>query len=269
MNDPQHVMRQAAKLYDGLGTYQSLLLSKRYEEAEALRLSLASIWGEIQDDIRELGVPIQWGGSGRVFPTFEGALTKFDSRFPRPLLESIEHARTSLKIAEGKLTRVLKQQTPPDRTQRRHRPKRGKKVFVVHGHDSKFRQEVARFIRKIGLEPIVLQEQPNQGQTIIEKFVKHSKVTYAVVLLTPDDTGYPKTSPTLAQARARQNVILEMGYFMGALGRENICALLVGNIERPSDIDGILYIPANSDEWKPRLAKELKSAGFTVKISKA
>ena len=77
---------------------------------------------------------------------------------------------------------------------------------------------MARFLEKIELEAIILHEQPDQGLTIIEKFEAHaSQVGFAVVLLTPDDLGGPASGPAQASARARQNVIFELGYFVGKL----------------------------------------------------
>src|SRR5271165_2621569 len=93
------------------------------------------------------------------------------------------------------------------------------KVFVVHGHDEGALQAVARFLESIGLKAIVFREQPDQGCTIIEKFEACAReVGFAVVLLTPDDLG--GTAIAAAQvSRARQNVIFELGYFVGSLGR--------------------------------------------------
>src|ERR1035438_187355 len=119
-----------------------------------------------------------------------------------------------------------------------------KRVFVVHGHDGEVKETVARFLEKIGLVPVILHEQPNEGRTIIEKFeVSSDDAGFAVVLLTPDDVGGPTSqSPTKLNPRARQNVILELGYFMGRLGRARVCALHRGGVELPSDFQGILYV---------------------------
>ncbi|MBK8483496.1 MAG: nucleotide-binding protein [Saprospiraceae bacterium] len=94
-------------------------------------------------------------------------------------------------------------------------------IFIVHGHDDRSKIEVARTIEKLGLNPIILSEQPNEGQTIIEKFELHSNVGYAIVILTADDLGKIKTEKD-DKYRARQNVILEMGYFIGKLGRSKV-----------------------------------------------
>ena len=101
----------------------------------------------------------------------------------------------------------------------------------------------------------------NEGLTIIEKFEKNSDVQFAIVLMTPDDVGNSKNNSENLNARARQNVILELGYFLGKLGREKVCALIKGNLERPSDYDGVVYIAADhSNDWKLLLGKELKQA---------
>ena len=137
--------------------------------------------------------------------------------------------------------------------------------FVVHGRDEGAKQAVARFLEKLELSPIILHEQPNQGQTIIEKFEEHSNVGFAVVLLTPDDVGGPADEGNTQRPRARQNVILELGFFLGKLGRERTCALLVDDVEIPSDYDGVLYIPMDGQgAWMMNLVRELKGAGLEV-----
>ncbi len=137
----------------------------------------------------------------------------------------------------------------------------GCKVFVVHGHDEGAVVAMARFLEKIEIEPIVLQEQPDQGFTIIEKFETYAKqVGFAVVLLTPDDLG-GSASASSQSARARQNVIFELGYFVGKLGRGRACLLRKGEIEIPSDLYGVIYTEMDAGKgWKLKLAKELKAA---------
>jgi hypothetical protein len=126
-----------------------------------------------------------------------------------------------------------------------------KKVFLVHGHDHGINETVTRFLEDLGLEVIILQEQPNRGQTIVEKLEAHSGVGFAVVLLTPDDFGGPAKEPDKAKKRARQNVILELGLFIGKLGRDRVCPVYVGDLELPSDIHGLLYIPYDEEgKWR-------------------
>lgn len=149
----------------------------------------------------------------------------------------------------------------------------GNNIFIVHGHDDSIKQDVARFLEKLGLNPIVLHEQPNKGRTIIEKFEDHSNVRFAVVLLTPDDVGRTKAPSSLGvppqHDRARQNVILELGYFIGTLGRNRVCALYHEGVELPSDLSGILYVKLDKgDSWKLSLAREIKAAGIDVDLNK-
>ena len=112
---------------------------------------------------------------------------------------------------------------------------------------------------------MVLHEQANIGRTIIEKFEEHAQVGFAVVLLTPDDVGAFRDDKSKQKPWARQNVIFEFGYLIGKLGRKRVCALVKGDVEKPSDYNGVLYISFDdSGGWKMRLIKELKTAGFKV-----
>ena len=136
--------------------------------------------------------------------------------------------------------------------------KASNKVFVIHGHNHAAREKVARFLEKLNLQPVILHEQPNEGRTIIEKFENFSNVHFAVVLLTADDIGGEEQETRELRPRARQNVVFEFGYFIGRLGRERVCALLDTAIEKPSDCDGILYVPLDEqDSWRMPLIQEL------------
>ena len=142
----------------------------------------------------------------------------------------------------------------------------GNDVFIVHGHDEAAKHAIAGFVRRLGLNPIILDEQANRGQTIIEKFEENAdEAGFAIVLLTPDDVGAPKDKQDQLKPRARQNVVLELGYFMGKLGRERVCPLFKDEVEKPSDIDGVVYVPMNSsDGWQLKLAREMNQAGLPV-----
>lgn len=143
------------------------------------------------------------------------------------------------------------------------------KVFLVHGHDNAARETVARFIEKIKLNPIILHEQPNAGRTLIEKLEHNAEVGFAIVILTPDDEGRVKLQDEKLRDRARQNVILELGYFVGKLGRNRVCALHKGSVEIPSDYLGVLFVSMDdAGGWQLKLAKELKEAGFFVDMNK-
>jgi len=143
---------------------------------------------------------------------------------------------------------------------------RSNEVFVVHGHDEGMRESVARVLTKLGLQPVILHEQPDKGHTIIEKIERFSDVGFAVVLLSPDDSGYSNAKGLdTARPRARQNVILELGYFAGKLGRHSVVALHKGDIELPSDYDGVLYTLYDTDgAWPYKLTRELREGGYKV-----
>lgn len=142
------------------------------------------------------------------------------------------------------------------------------RVFIVHGHDEASRETVARFIVSVGLEPVILHEQANRGMTVLEKLIANGDVGYAVVLLTPDDLGRSIAEGD-DKPRARQNVILELGYFLGRLGRERVMALLRGSVEIPSDYLGVLYEEYDDGGgWRRKLARELQTAGYEIDWNK-
>lgn len=144
------------------------------------------------------------------------------------------------------------------------------RVFVVHGRDEAAKQMAARYLEGLGLEPVILQEQANEGRTIIEKFEDYAgTVGFAVIVGTPDDIGGLANEPDNLQPRMRQNVVFELGYFTHALGRKRVCVLLKGDVERPSDYDGVIYIALDEGEgWKLRLATEMKAAGLPVDMNR-
>lgn len=130
------------------------------------------------------------------------------------------------------------------------------------------KEAVARTLSKLGLAPIILHEQANQGRTIIEKFTDHAEVGFAVVLLSPDDVAYVRGgSPEESTFRARQNVIFELGYFIGRLGRDRVVPLYrqEGEFEMPSDYSGVVFVPFDeADRWQFDLVRELTAAGYDV-----
>lgn len=157
-----------------------------------------------------------------------------------------------------------------NRTARKAAKPSSRRIFVVHGHDDGLKETVARFLAKLGLEPVILHEQPNRGQTVIEKFEEHSDVAFAVVLFTPDDVGYPAGKTEESKPRARQNVVLELGFFMAALGRERVCVLYKSGVEVPSDYSGVLYEELDDKgAWRFRLAVEIQAAGVEVDLNNA
>ncbi|MEX3973839.1 TIR domain-containing protein [Paraburkholderia caribensis] len=116
----------------------------------------------------------------------------------------------------------------------------------------------------------MLDEQSGRGATIIEKFEREANhASYAVVLLTPDDKGGAFAASTVQlRPRARQNVILELGYFAAKLGRGHVCALRQGDVEIPSDFNGVQYLDYDAaGAWKTALARELRDAGLGVNMN--
>jgi predicted nucleotide-binding protein len=147
-----------------------------------------------------------------------------------------------------------------------------KKVFVVHGHDATAREQLELILHRLGLNPFVLQNTAGEGLTIIEALEREicptkNAARFGIVLLTPDDIGYSKSARAAeAQPRARQNVVLEMGMLIPALGRPNVAILKKGHLEVPSDAQGILYIPFNDHvkETVAKLVDRLRAAGFVM-----
>lgn len=185
-----------------------------------------------------------------------------------PVKRHISEALALLKQAQRTLREDLEdlEQTPmtPEDTQKpqllSHR------VFVVHGHDEGARETVARFLMQLGFDPIILHEQANQGRTVMEKVEAHGEVGFAVVLLTPDDEGCAKGGTP--EPRARQNVLLELGYFLGRLGRAKVCALKRGTVEIPSDFAGVVWESMDGNGWKQALGRELEAAGHEIDWNK-
>ena len=143
------------------------------------------------------------------------------------------------------------------------------KVFIVHGHDDGAKNEVARFIEKLGFEAKILHEQVDSGATIIEKLEKHTDVGFAIVLYTACDIGGVRSKPEDLKPRARQNVVFEHGLLIGKIGRANVVALVKGDLEIPNDISGVVYKSMDiSGAWKYSIAKEMKSSGYDVDMNK-
>lgn len=143
-----------------------------------------------------------------------------------------------------------------------------KSIFIVHGRNDGIKAQVSSLLLKLGLTPIILHEQANQGKTIIEKFETNANVSAAIILFTDDDVGRYKEDEVL-DARARQNVIFEAGYFIGKLGRERAIILNSPNINIPSDLQGYVYIELDAKQrWHYDLARELKGIGFDVDLNK-
>lgn len=142
------------------------------------------------------------------------------------------------------------------------------RVFIVHGRDEGPRESVATFLRTLDLDPIILNALPSRSRAVIEKIEEHSDVGFAVVLLTPDDEG--GLAGGQMHPRARQNVLLELGYFIGLLKRDRVCALVKGDVEIPSDWAGVIntHYDDLSQGWRLVLARELKAAGYKIDLNR-
>lgn len=190
-----------------------------------------------------------------------------DDRIKRvPVTGGAEHLPTRVGPMPSTLSSPL---APPATGDAEHDPKR---VFIVHGRDMGAAHTVARFLERVAMQPIILHEQPNEGRTVIGKFEDHADVGFAVILLTPDDEGRLREETDGSGAlnpRARQNVLLELGFFLGKLGRERTCAIKKGEVEIPSDYEGVvLTVMDDAGAWKKELARELKRAGMDLDLNR-
>jgi len=229
--------------FDSIGYFQV-----RYtpDESRAVLQRLEKRYAEYEEKarLRRDRFTSSWPGAGEVFRDGQDKTLDF---IRRPVL-------SQLKVKKSKPTVQLRRRAV------------GNKVFVVHGHDIGLREAAARFIASLGLKPVVLSEQPNEGKTIIEKFEKNVDVSFAVVILSPDDKARSAGQNEAERLRARQNVILELGYFMGKLGRDRVCPLYRHGVELPSDIHGLAYVEMDDrGAWKTDLNRELRRAGLPVR----
>ena len=180
-------------------------------------------------------------------------------------VEAVQILRSAINWLHDEIADAA--ETAPAEESARAATARSRSIFIVHGHDEAARQTVARFIERIGFEAIILSEQANQGRTVIEKIEANGDVGFAVVLLTADDVG-GKGADSL-RPRARQNVLLELGYFIAMLGRERVCTLAKGDMEIPTDFAGVVWEPLDdAGAWKTALSRELKAAGYSIDWNK-
>jgi predicted nucleotide-binding protein len=197
----------------------------------------------------------------RTNPTFEQMLEYF--------IETVQEKINKLVSIEERLQLIPEPSNTAIEPNSSQEPDpKSRRVFVVHGHNQEVKETVARTLSVLHLEPIILGEEANNGRTIIEKFEQSSDVAFAVVVLTADDLGAPRAAPGALKSRARQNVILELGYFIARLGRKRVCTLYEEGVEIPSDILGVGYVPIDpSGAWKFRIASEIKGAGIEVDLN--
>lgn len=200
-----------------------------------------------------------WGFIQPKFKTYAERRTFLSEQFT-PLLDALEFGQP-IQQSSPQLSVQRFTVAPPNVARNK------RKVFIVHGRDNEAKQEVSRFIEKLGLEAIILHEQASSGMTIIEKIEHYSNdADFALVIYTACDHGRGIHESNISpKNRARQNVVFEHGYLMAKLGRENVCPLVKGNIETPNDISGILYVPLDEyGAWKTDVAKELKACGYAI-----
>jgi predicted nucleotide-binding protein len=191
----------------------------------------------------------------------------FDSGFTKHEQAKLREVTNTSNILLRKVKLLL---SPPASDTRMNNQVRSNKIFVVHGQDNEMKSAVTQTLQKLDLDPIILHEKPNSGRTLIEKISDYGHVSFAVVLLSPDDLAYPEEkTPDEAKYRAKQNVIFELGYFLGILGRQNVVAIYrkKKDFEIPNNYNGVLWIEYKTG-WYFELIKELQAANFDVDANK-
>jgi len=223
--------------------------------------------------VKEIGYVGQWNDitDGKQFKSRDGAILNWYFSTGRLLFQGKKEAQEKFQqLLEGRLDGTVPTfQSAPCTP---NEASNNKRVFVVHGHDTATREQLELILHKLYLEPFVLANTAGGGLTIIEALESEmtssgDRSRFGIVLMTPDDIGYCKTDgPEKAEPRARQNVVLEMGMLIAALGRPNVAILKKGHLEIPSDATGILYLSFNDHvkEIVPRLVDRLRNAGFDL-----
>jgi predicted nucleotide-binding protein len=242
---------------------------------EQPRITKQTIYNRIKVVRKEYGNLISQGTAANLLASRMDIDVYRINKDQRELDELKDLSRT---LVRGVLKETARQ-VVPKRAKLVSKKKRSKKIFVVHGRDNKPVEELKKMLKRFGLEPIVLQEQAGGSMTIIEQLEKCSKnVEFAFVLLTPDDALITATkvgdnyvhSSENPIFRARQNVILEFGYFISKIGRKNVRCLYKGVTElpfdMPSDMHGIVYLPFRESvrEAKEDISKQLKAVGYDL-----
>ena len=213
-------------------------------------------------------IGFSWGGTLSLREERESVQRKIATKVRR--LDSI---RQRLDLFEGPaasdLTQAGEGSPVVARSSESTKPLRPDAVFVVHGHAEGPKEQIARWLERVGIEAVILHEQPNAGRTIMEKFSEEAGgVGYAIVVATGDDEGQLRGGSKLLP-RPRQNVVLELGFFHGKLGRDRVAILLEPGVELPSDYGGVVYIELDeAGGWKLKLAQELKNARLKIDESK-
>lgn len=234
-------------------------------ETKALEAAIAdtldAVFGDNTSRRGRFGAAADLDRGGLVFGGGPDPLYKVHQWLTDGKADALALLREAVRSIEEDLADIGEHTTAPAQSQQ-IAAAANDEIFIVHGRDTPAKNEVELLIERAGLKPIVLHRQPNEGRTIIEKFEAHGgAVGFAVVVLTPDDVGGLDTDNL--RPRARQNVIGEMFWFAGRLGRSRVCALKKGDLEMPSDFAGIGYTDMDDrGAWKAELLRELQAAGY-------
>ena len=241
-------------------------------------LTFTQTFEDLKQLVTRLGYSGQWSDvqNGKQFRSSDGAILNWFTKTGSLQCQGKQEIRERLDAALHAEIEGVPLDTKPAAASAvavRESGTEREKVFVVHGHDSTAREQLELVLLRLELNPFVLANTAGGGLTIIEALEAEigpgpGRARFGIVLLTPDDMGYVKSiGPEDTQPRARQNVVLEMGMLLSALGRQNVAILKKGHIEIPSDAQGILYIPFNDHvkEVVPKLVDRLRAAGFDLK----
>lgn len=260
-------------MFGCVGTIPGTTRTVRHRGSDSIRSveTFRGAFEDLQARVDATGCTGSWSDleHGKQFKGDDGAVLNWFKSTGKLQYQGAQAARTELKrrLSEGTTagpSAAATASAKPAAT--------AKKVFVVHGHDATAREQLEFILHKLQLDPFVLANTGGGGLTIIEALEKEigtkpGSARFGIVLMTPDDVGYAKAvGPEKAEPRPRQNVVLETGMLIAALGRPNVVILKKGHLEIPSDAGGIIYIGFNDHvrEAVPKLVDRLRAAGFDV-----
>jgi predicted nucleotide-binding protein len=145
-----------------------------------------------------------------------------------------------------------------------------RKVLIIHGQDEEKAMEVADFLAKLDLDPILPYAQSSNEMNLTSEFETNPEIVFAVTLLTADDFGYPRGKPEELKPRPKQNVIFDLGYLVGRMKQNLVCALYEEGLDLPSKYQGRVFIPYDADGlWRLLIARSMKLANVNVDLNKA
>lgn len=262
--DRKSCLKKIDEMLKIISDYQTC---KDAEQEEKLRCSYNQIRLSVERIIDKIGNRLYFNVS---FPIADGGqpkknLNAFDYVFEglygiratNYVVDMLNQAKGAIEMDENFFLDITQKQMSDN-----------KNIFIVHGHDEAMKLDVTCTIEKLNLKPIILNEKPNSGMTIIEKIEKYSDVGFAIILLSPCDKGCEVGQENNFKPRARQNVIAELGYFIGKLGRQRTFILKKADVEEPSDFSGVVYEPYdNNGGWKMKLGQELSAAGYKIDMN--